>query len=1832
VIAQLWMRRVSEGPRTTGVVLRIGKILALKRRLRRALARSGIAGAALFIALACGPMVSSAVAAFGLGKLRVGTSTGSENYLYTTGDVIFPEATPDAGQYYTFTIKDSSGAVQGSVFCTPTGNYSTTSNTYTVQSDDPLSGSSGWSYTINQFSNSLCSGSPAKTAVLYFDVAKATSYSSSSLTTQKSLFGAGATAYVTLDGIGQIKTSPANAAVSDWSATWILPSGANACANTAGGDRPDSTAAGRLPSTGGSFLQYQPTTGDAWNTQANYDASCPAFSSSNDGAWKLKVQKDGTHFVTLPVFTVDGVAPDTTLDSGPSGTTSSTSATFSFSSNEAGATFECKLDSSSFASCSSPKSYSGLSDGSHTFTVRATDTAGNTDATPTTRTWTIDSTAPDTTIDSSPANPSNSATAIFAFSSSESGSTFQCKLDAGSFSSCNSPKIYTTLSEGSHTFSVRATDASGNTDATPATRTWTVDRTAPDTTIDSGPTGTTSSADATFTFSSNEAGATFECKLDSGSFASCSSPQSYIGLSDGSHTFTVRSIDTAGNTDATPATRTWTVATTAPDTMIDSGPSGTTSSSSATFAFSSNDPSATFECKLDAGSFASCSSPKSYTGLSEGSHTFTVRATDGVGNTDQTPATRTWTVDTSAPDTTIDTSPANPSNSTTAIFAFSSSESGSTFECKLDAGGFSSCSSPQSYTGLSDGSHTFTVRAIDTAGNTDATPATRTWTVDTSAPDTTIDSGPSGMTSSTSASFAFSSNDPSASFECRLDSGSFASCTSPKSYTGLSDGSHTFTVRAVDTAGNTDTTPAARTWTVDTAAPDTTIDSGPSGATNSTSAAFTFSSNEAGATFECKLDSGSFASCTSPWSYTGLGTGSHTFTVRAIDPAGNTDATPATRTWTVDTSAPDTTIDSGPSGATNSTDATFTFSSNEAGATFECQLDSGSFASCTSPKSYTGLSDGSHTFTVRAVDAAGNTDATPATRTWTVITVGPNTTIDSGPSGPTSSTSATFTFSSNDPSATFECQLDSGSFASCTSPKTYSSLSEGQHTFSVQATDAAGNTDTSPDTRTWTVDTTRPETSIDSSPPDPTNQTQATFDFSSDDLEATFECKLDSGSFASCSSPKSYTGLSDGSHTFTVRAVDSAGNTDATPATRTWTVDATAPSTTILSGPSPTTNSTSATFTFTSDDPNVTFECQLDSGSFESCSSPRSYSSLSEGSHTFSVRATDGASNTDPSPDTRTWTIDTTAPETTIDSGPSGTTSSNGATFEFSSNDPSATFECRLDSGSFVSCSSPRTYSSLADGEHTLSVRASDALGNTDATPATRAWTVDTNAPETFIDSTPDDPTSQTSATFEFSSDEPGTTFQCRLDSGSFESCSSPQTYNGLSEGSHTFRVRATDQSGNTDATPDSATWKVDTTAPETTIVSGPNPTTGATEATFAFSSSEQDSSFECRLDSGSFESCSSPQTYSSLSEGSHTFSVRATDTAANTDPTPATRTWTIQQTGTIVVIKDTRPDNPQDFHFTAGGGLSPTSFTLDDDADGTLPNMHTFNNVTPGSGYSISETVPSAWQQASATCNDGSPVSNIDVSSGETVTCTFVNAQLGYARPLSATPVTLRLVPAFETCTASNSTHSAPLALASCNPPVQSSTYLTMNSPDRPPPNNTAAGGTGSIILTLTCLAPGTTNETGQVPPCPATGDQMDMKITSGLADIRCAATSGGCAAAGGLYSGKVMALMPLQITDRLNGPAETGPGTLDEYPFKWGVQCTSGACNSVTSADSVIPGIVREGKRAVWALGQPQVLDGGSDGDLVAAPSPASGTCPPACEGNGGETVFLRQGLFTP
>jgi hypothetical protein len=164
------------------------------------------------------------------------------------------------------------------------------------------------------------------------------------------------------------------------------------------------------------------------------------------------------------------------ITAGPSGPTSDPNPRFSFTSSEGNSTFECKLDSQAFASCASPKSYSGLPDGTHTFTVRAVDAAGNPDPTPASRSFSIDTTPPQTRIGSGPKGRTKHRGARFKLRSSEQGSRFACKLDRRAFKPCRSPKTYRRLRPGRHVFKVRATDGMGHTDRTPAKRRWTIER------------------------------------------------------------------------------------------------------------------------------------------------------------------------------------------------------------------------------------------------------------------------------------------------------------------------------------------------------------------------------------------------------------------------------------------------------------------------------------------------------------------------------------------------------------------------------------------------------------------------------------------------------------------------------------------------------------------------------------------------------------------------------------------------------------------------------------------------------------------------------------------------------------------------------------------------------------------------------------------------------------------------------------------------------------------------------------------------------------------------------------------------------------------------------------------------------------------------------------------------------------------------------------------------------------------------------------------------------------------------------------------------------------
>jgi large repetitive protein len=459
-----------------------------------------------------------------------------------------------------------------------------------------------------------------------------------------------------------------------------------------------------------------------------------------------------------------------------------------------------------------------------------------------------------------------------------------------------------------------------------------------------------------------------------------------------------------------------------------------------------------------------CTSLRQYTNLSDGPHTFQVRAIDPQGDVDPTPASRTWSVyatqppppDTTPPETSIGSCcQPDVSKSTTASFNFTGSDdrtpvSNLKFECRLDGtseSGWSSCTSPQDYPSLSDGSHTFEVRAIDSALNVDLTPASRQFRIDTIAPDTTITSGPSGTVDHPEFSFEFSSSESGSSFECRISGGSWddstwGDCTSPWNVFTTIDGTQTVEVRASDALGNADPTPASLTWT--TAIPPTVLSVSPTDAATGVALGANVEAFFSEAidpdtitdqTFTLAKQGSSSSVVQANVSYDGANKAtldpavdleantSYTATIKggstgAKDLVGN--VLSADKTWTfstTDTTAPETTIVSGPSDTVSSTSASFSFSSSEAGSTFQCSLDGASFAGCTSPKSYSSLSQGSHTFRVRATDKAGNVDASPASRSWFVDTVVPKGTISiNGGAASTSSRSVTLKLSASDPS------------------------------------------------------------------------------------------------------------------------------------------------------------------------------------------------------------------------------------------------------------------------------------------------------------------------------------------------------------------------------------------------------------------------------------------------------------------------------------------------------------------------------------------------------------------------------------------------------------------------------------------------------------------------------------------------------------------------------------------------------------------------------------------------------------------------------------------------
>ena len=212
------------------------------------------------------------------------------------------------------------------------------------------------------------------------------------------------------------------------------------------------------------------------------------------------------------------------------------------------------------------------------------------------------------------------------------------------------------------------------------------------------------------------------------------------------------------------------------------------------------------------------------------------------------------------------------------------------------------------------------------------------------------------------------------------------------------------------------------------------------------------------------------------------------------------------------------------------------------------------------------------------------------------------------------------------------------------------------------------------------------------------------------------------------------------------------------------------------------------------------------------------------------------------------------------------------------------------------------------------------------------------------------------------------------------------------------------------------------------------------------------------------------------------------------------------------------------------------------------------------------------------------------------------------HVRPKGATPLRASLVPSFKACGTPNRTHGAPLAFPSCNPPVQSSNFLTVGTPDN---NGAASNSIGSILLKVKSTSP------------------EDVIIQSSITDVRClpATSASVCSSAnaadGPDYSGELQGTATIRISDHYNGPSLTEAATVIDIPFPVNATCVNtaattigGTCTTNTTANAVVPGSVKDTQRAVVEIGQLQINDGGADGLVSTADN----------------TLFEVQGIFIP
>ncbi|PLX95818.1 MAG: hypothetical protein C0621_03135, partial [Desulfuromonas sp.] len=1147
----------------------------------------------------------------------------------------------------------------------------------------------------------------------------------------------------------------------------------------------------------------------------------------------------GTHVVTVTAtdsaglvesqsvtVTVDTNAPTVSISEPLSGFVATLTPTLTFTVNDSSATTVVNVDGTTVAVASGETL--SLDEGAHSLTVTVTDAAGNSSSQSVN--ITVDTTAPDVSIISPAAGFLTTATPTLAYSVDDVGAGVVVDVDGTAVTVTSGDSL--PLTQGAHVITVTATDAAGLTASQSVT--VTVDTVAPSVTLSEPLSDFVTTLTPTLTYSVNDTGASVVVAVDGASVAKVSGET--LSLSEGVHTLAVTATDLAGNSSV--VSRSFTVDTTVPDVVISAPSAGYLTTTTPVLNYSVSDAGANIVVDVDGNIVAAANGDN--LSLTQGTHLITVTATDDAGLTTRTRVT--VMVDTVAPTVAI-TAPAPGFVTTqTPLLNYNLSDSGATAVVDVDG-------SPVAVTSgdalsLAEGEHTVTVTVTDAVGNSSSQSVNIT--VDTTAPDVAITSPVAGYLTTTTPVLNYSVGDAEATVVVDVD-GSVIAATSG-SVLSLSQGTHIIKVTATDTAGLV--TSHSVTVKVDTLAPTITISSPVAGYVTTLTPDLSYSISDGSATVEVAVD-GSVLPLVSGDTLP-LGEGPHVLTVTATDAAGNSAV--ASRAVTVDTTAPGITITAPVAGYLTTTTPILSYSLSDSAATVAVAVD-GSVVSVANGEALP-LSQGTHVITVTATDSAGL--MTSSSVTVKVDTVAPTVTISSPLAGYVTTPSPSLSYSVNDSSANIAVTVDTVPVSVVSGESL--SLTEGGHTINVTATDPAGNSTVA--SRYITVDTTSPDVVITAPLAGFLTTTTPTLSYSVNDSDASVDVAVDGVTVAVSSGDP--LPLTQGTHVISVTATDTAGLSSSRHVT--VKVDTSAPTVTISSPANGYETTLTPTLSYSLSDSSATAVVTIDGNPVSVANGDTL--SLTEGTHSVAVTATDAAGNS--SAESVAVTVDTTAPVVTIDAPVAGYLRTTTPTLAFSVDDGGADIVVDVD-GSAVSVSSGETLN-LTEGAHLVTVTAIDAAGLESSRSV--SVTVDTIPPTVAISAPFAGYVTTATPVLSYSVSESSATVVTMIDGVTVPILSGSSL--SLIEGAHTLSVMATDAAGNSAVV--SRNVLVDTTAPAVGIST---PTAGfltTTTPTLNYTVDDSESTVEVSVDGTPVVVGSGDPL--SLSQGTHVIAVTATDAA----------------------------------------------------------------------------------------------------------------------------------------------------------------------------------------------------------------------------------------------------------------------------------------------------------------------------------------------------------------